>query len=186
MNIKMRHIGLGLGGVFVLFLSYIGIQPNDYIISRSLLIQNTPAQIFPWMNNSRLAERWGPWLEADPQATMVYSGPEAGVGSKTSWDSQGQLGKGSATIIESIPNERIEIALEYSRPMTMTQQSTYLLNPEAQGTIVTWKVTGKSSFIGRLFCFFRGGMDKVVGGMFEQGLQNLKKQVENSSPAVAS
>ncbi len=173
-----KKIGIGVLSVLVLFFGYVAAQPAEYAISREIAI-NAPADVvFPHLNNQKLAEKWGPWLEVDPQAKMTYSGPDAGVGSVASWDSSGQLGTGSATIVESIPNQRVGIKLEYTKPMNMTQHSDYIVNAKAGSlTTVTWKVTGKNGFLGRMMCVFMN-MDKYVGGMFEKGLSNLKNVVE--------
>ena len=172
------RVVLFLGGAVGVVLIYAAVQPPDYVISRDVLIQAPPERIFPWMNSNRAGEKWGPWLEVDPQAKMNYSGPDSGVGSKTSWDSRGQLGTGSATIVESIPNNKVGIALEYTKPMTMTQHSDYLLEPNGAQTRVTWRVRGQNTLLGRVMCLFIN-MDQRVGGMFEKGLSNLKRLVES-------
>ena len=61
----------------------------------------------------------------------------------------------------------------------MTQHSDYLLKPNGNQTTVTWRVTGKNNFVSRLMCSFVD-VDKMVGGMFEKGLSNLKRLVESS------
>jgi uncharacterized protein YndB with AHSA1/START domain len=179
-GIKMnlvKRILLGLAAVIVLILGIAAFQPSDYTIARETTINAPVEKIFPYLNNQKLAEKWGPWLEVDPQAKMNYSGPDAGVGAKASWDSSGQLGTGSATIVESVPNQRVGIALEYSRPMAQTQQSLYLVEPRGSQTMVRWQVQGKNTLPGRVMCLFMN-MDKLVGGMFEKGLSNLKTLVE--------
>lgn len=172
-----KKVALAILAVLVLFLGWVALQSPDYVISRQIAIQAPAEKIFPYLNNSRLAERWGPWLEVDPDAKMSYSGPDAGVGSKSSWDGGKQLGTGSATIVDSVPNQRVGIQLEYVKPMTMTQYSEYLVSSSGSESTVTWKVTGKNNFMGRLMCVFVN-MDKVVGGMFEKGLSKLKRLVE--------
>lgn len=159
------------------FLVFVALQPADYTISRQITINAPVEKIFPYLNNSKLAEKWGPWTEEDPEAKMVYSGPDEGVGSKASWDSPGKLGTGSATIVETIPNEKVGIKLEYTKPMTMIQDAEYLVQNNGSQTVVTWKVSGKNTFPGRVMCFFIN-MDKMVGSMFEKGLANLKALAE--------
>ena len=90
----VRKITLGLGTVILVFLLYVALQPGDYVISRDTVINAPAAKIFPYMNNSKVAESWGPWLEVDKEAKMSYSGPDAGVGSVASWESSGQLDQG--------------------------------------------------------------------------------------------
>src|SRR4051812_22680914 len=121
----LKKIGLGLLLVLVVFLGYVALKPPGYDISREISINAPAEKIFPYLNNSKLAEQWGPWTEVDPQAKMIYSGSDEGVGSRTSWDSPGQLGTGSATIVESVANERVGIKLEYTKPMNMNQDSVY-------------------------------------------------------------
>jgi uncharacterized protein YndB with AHSA1/START domain len=176
----LKKIGLGVLAVVVLFLGYVAAQPADYTVSREITINAPAEKIFPYLNSSKLADQWGPWKEVDPQAQMVFSGPDEGVGAKTSWDSSGQLGTGSATIVNAVPNQRVDIKLEYSKPMSMTQDSVYSIKPAEGGQhVVAWTVQGKNSFMGRVMCVFMD-MDKMVGGMFEKGLSNLKNQVEKS------
>ncbi len=177
-ELKMaKKILIGLSLILLAFFAYVAMQPSKYVISRSIEITASAETIFPYLNHPKLAEQWAPWLEVDPSAKMVHSGPESGVGSKTSWKEGKELGTGSATIVESTPNERVAIQLAYVEPMPMEQYSEYLIEPTKGPTKVTWKVTGQNNFIGRVMCVFMD-MDKVVGGMFEKGLSNLKTLVE--------
>ncbi len=173
----LKKIGIVLLVAIVALVAYAATLPEDYKITREIAINAPADKIFPHLNNQKLAEKWGPWLEVDPQAKMNYSGPEEGVGARTSWDSTGQLGTGSATIVASVPNQRVDIRLEYTKPMQMTQDSVYAIRSEGGKSVVSWTVTGKNTFPGRIMCVFMN-MDKVVGGMFEKGLANLKNVVE--------
>lgn len=173
----LKKVGFILLALILVFLGFVARQPSDYFISRNILINAPIEKIFPYLNNSKLAEKWGPWLEIDPDAKMTYSGPESGVGSKASWDHGKKLGTGSATIVESNFNRRVAIKLEYTRPMSMTQDAEYIVETVEKQSLVTWRVRGKNTFFGRIMCMF-GNMDKMVGGMFERGLLNLKNLVE--------
>lgn len=172
-----RKIVLGGVVVIALILGYAAIQSPDYQVSREIAIDAPAEKIFPYLNNSKLAEQWAPWLEIDPEAKMSYSGPDEGVGSVASWTGGKQLGTGSATIVDSVPNQRVSIKLAYTEPMTMTQDAEYVISPRDNQQVVTWIVKGQNSFFGRLMCLFVD-MDKIVGGMFEKGLSNLKTLVE--------
>jgi hypothetical protein len=163
--------------VLVLFLSYIALQNPNYKISRQQIINASPEAIFPWINNSKKTNEWMPWKDSDPNVQMKYSGPDEGVGSVSSWDSSGNMGVGKAEVVESIPNKLVKTQLTYTKPMEMSQLAEISLAPAANGTMVTWSVSGTNNFIGRVFCFFMN-MDKMVGGEFEKGLTNLRKIVE--------
>lgn len=170
-------IGAFFGLLVLCVVAFAALKPAHYVVSRKIEIQASADKIFPHLNNSKLADAWGPWKEVDPKAVMTISGPEFGVGSKSSWESEGQLGTGSATIVESVPNQRVQIALEYTKPMQMSQVAEYIVESNGAKSTVTWKVEGNNSFPGRLMCLFMD-MDKMVGDMFEKGLGNLKRIVE--------
>lgn len=170
-------IGIAVAGIIVVILGYAALQSPQYEVSRQITIQAPAEKIFPYLNNQKLALQWAPWSDVDPDAKMTFSGPDEGMGSIASWDGGKQLGTGSATIVESTPNQRVAIKLEYIKPMVMNQHSEYLLESSAGTSTVIWKVTGENSFFGRVMCLFMN-MDKMVGGMFEKGLSKLKTIVE--------
>jgi len=176
-NYMIKKILICLILAIGIFLLYIAFQSPDYKISRSLAVQQTPATIFPYLNNSKLMDAWSPWRDVDPKVQMQFSGPEEGVGAKTSWSSDGPMGTGSATVVESIPDQSAKTLLSYTKPYPMEQEAVLSLTPSGSGSIVTWTVRGKSNFISRLFCFFMD-MDKLVGDQFEKGLVKLQSQVE--------
>ncbi len=176
----LKKILLAVVVIVGLLLAYIAGQSEDFTVSRELLIKTTPEIIFPYINNSQKSNEWMPWQESDPNAKMIYSGPDEGVGSTTTWDSTGNMGTGKAEVVESIPNQRVRTQLSYTKPMNMEQLAEITLTPSAQGTMVKWSVTGKNSFVGRIFCFFFN-MDKMVGGEFEKGLNKLKGKVEEAA-----
>jgi hypothetical protein len=173
-------IVVGIVVVIAGFLTYVAFQPSDYKITRRVTIHAPAELIFPHLNNGAKSDEWSPWKEVDPKAQMVRSGPEEGVGSKQSWESEGPLGTGSATVVESIPSQKVTVLLEYAKPMAMTQTAEFNILPAATGTVVEWSVTGKNNFMGRLFCVFMD-MDKMVGETFEKGLAKLKANVEGGA-----
>lgn len=174
-----KKIFIAIAAVVAVFLVYVALQPADYMVSREITINAPAAKIFPYLNNQKLAEKWEPWSEIDPAAKMTYSGADAGVGARADWTGGKQLGTGSATIIESVPEQRVAIKLEYTAPMQATQDAEYLIKSSGNQSVVVWTVRGKNTFPARIMCFFMN-MDKMVGGMFEKGLANLKVLTEKS------
>lgn len=173
----MKKILMALCLVVLGFLGYIAAQPADYMIFREVTIDATPEVIFPYVNNAKKMDTWNPWIELDPNVRMEFSGPEEGVGAKTSWSGGEKLGTGSATVTESIPPSVVRTQLEYTEPHVMTQRAEISLTPSGKQTVVRWSVSGENPFIGRVICFFMN-MDKMIGGIFENGLNNLKAKVE--------
>ncbi len=175
-----KKIGIGLVVVVGLFLGYGALQKPEYTVARDVSIHASPAVIFPYINDSKKMDSWNPWTEVDPQVKISFSGPEAGVGAKTSWESKGRMGVGSATISESVPFERVVTDLAYTKPMRMVQTAQITLTPSGPETVVSWSVSGKNNFLFRcmgVFC----NMDKMVGGTFANGLTKLKALVESET-----
>jgi uncharacterized protein YndB with AHSA1/START domain len=172
-KIVMLVIVVGVVG----FLLYVGFKPSDFAVAREITVKAPPEAIFPYINNSKKAGDWMPWAEIDPRMKMSYSGPDEGVGSKSSWESPGQMGVGEALVVESTQNQSVKTQLTYTKPMVMSQMAEVSLTPSADGTVVKWAVSGKNSFMGRLMCTFMD-MDKMIGGQFMQGLTKLKSLVE--------
>lgn len=77
------------------------------------------------------------------------------------------------TIRQSKPNERIGILLAFEEPMAGTADTTFTFKPNGEKTDVTWTMEGTAGFIEKAICAVFFDQDKMVGGMFEQGLSNL-------------
>ena len=174
----IKKILIGLVVIIAVFMGYVALQPAEYTISREISINASADKIFPHVNNSKLMNDWNPWMKFDPTAKVTFSGPDAGVGTKTSWEGGEKLGTGSATVYESVTNSRVKTKLEYSEPFVMSQDAEISLTPAENQTIVRWSVSGKNNLIGRAMCIFMN-MDKMVGGTFEEGLKNLKATLES-------
>jgi hypothetical protein len=84
------------------------------------------------------------------------------------------------TITESKPPELILIDLHFREPMDSVAKTEIAFKPQAQGTTVTWTMTGTNNFIGKAFCLVMN-MDKMVGGDFEKGLAKLKTEAEGAT-----
>ena len=162
-----------LGGFF----TYVAFKPANQTIARSIDIKASPEAIFPWINHSKNMNDWMPWQDSDPNVKMQYSGPNEGVGSKSSWESTGKMGVGQAVIIESIPNQVVKTQLTYTKPMVMSQLAEVSLTAIQDGTKVTWSVDGHNGFFFRLMGVIMN-VEKMVGDEFQKGLTKLKNIVE--------
>lgn len=81
----MKLIKRILGTVVLIAVAMIAIAyilPRTVSVERSIVINATPDKIFPLVNNQKNGADWSPWLARDPNVQVIYSGPDAGVGSK--------------------------------------------------------------------------------------------------------
>lgn len=157
--------------------AFIASRPGEFRVERTALIQAPAAEVFAQVNDFHQWPRWSPWARRDPLMHVDYEGAEQGVGAIQRWAGNKEVGKGSATILESEPGQRVLIQLEFLEPFRASNLAEFRFTPEAGGTRVTWSMSGRNGFIGKAMGLLFD-MDKMVGGDFEQGLASLKALAE--------
>jgi hypothetical protein len=173
----MLPILLALAFIALILLTVVAGQSNEFAVSRQIKISAPAEQVFPHINELRKWEAWNPWGNLDPNCKMNYSGPPAGVGASYSWSGNNKIGAGRNTITASQPNEFVRFQLEFLKPMTATNAADFTFQPAGRDTIVTWTMSGKRSFPGKLFGLVLD-CDKMCGCQFEKGLAQIKSLVE--------
>lgn len=168
---------LALVGVLVIFIS---MQPDTFRITRNTTV-NAPAEVvFALVNDLHRWQGWSPWAKLDPKSTISYEGPKAGTGAVFHWAGNAEVGKGSMTITQSVPNERIQLKLALVEPVQATNTAEFTFKPTGSQTMVTWTMTGHANFISKAMGLVMP-CDTMVGGMFEKGLAQLKALAESKS-----
>jgi hypothetical protein len=175
-----KKILIGLAIIIVVFLVIVALQPADFQVTRVATVGAPPATVFAQVNDFQKWKAWSPWEKIDPAMERTYSGEQAGVGAKYAWSGNSDVGEGNMTITESRPNELIRLKLEFIKPMAATSDTEFRFEPKGDGTNVTWTMSGKNGFIGKMFCLFMS-MDKMVGGQFEEGLASIKEIAEGEA-----
>ena len=166
----------GIVAVIVILVIVVAVQPSDFKITRSIVIESGAAPIFGYINDLHRWEAWSPYEKADPEMKKTFEGPPAGEGAKYTWESA-KMGHGRMTIVKVQDPTYISIDLEFMKPMAARNVAEFVIQPEGSGSKVTWSMTGKNGFLGKAFCLFMN-MDKMVGGDFDKGLAELKRIVE--------
>ena len=170
----------GAAAVVAIFLIVVAMQPSDFKVERSATMRAPAPAAFAQVNDFQKWQAWSPWEKVDPALKRQYDGPKAGTGAVYAWQGNNDVGEGRMTITESQPAERVRIKLEFFKPFASTNQAEFSFKPAGDSTTVTWTMTGQNNFLSKAICMFVN-MDKMVGGMFEQGLTQMKTVVERSS-----
>ena len=173
----LPYILSGIGVVIVLLLIVIAIQPAAFAITRSARFAATPAEVFGNVDDYHKWQAWSPWEKLDPNLKRDYDGPTSGVGAKYHWVGNNKVGEGRMTITEARPHERIAMKLEFIKPFVATNEALFTFAPVGEGTEMTWTMTGRRNFVMKGFGLLMN-FDKMVGGQFAEGMENLKKIVE--------
>jgi hypothetical protein len=166
-----------VAGLIPVFEVVVALQPADFRIERSAMMR-APAQApFMQVNDFQNWRAWSPWEKVDPALKRQYDGPRAGTGAVYAWQGNKDVGEGRMTITESRPGELVRIRLEFFQPFAATNTAEFRFKPSGDATAVTWTMSGQNNFLSKAICLFVD-MDKMVGGMFEQGLTQMKTVVE--------
>jgi uncharacterized protein YndB with AHSA1/START domain len=163
--------------VVAAFLVFVTLRPTNFRVARTAKIAAPPADVFRHVNDFHKWSAWSPYDKRDPAMKKTYDGPPEGVGASYAWNGNNEVGEGRSTIIESRPNDLIQIKLEFVRPFAGTNTAEFIFRPEGNQTAVTWALHGKYNLVTKTVGLFIN-MDKMIGGDFEQGLANLKAVVE--------
>lgn len=154
-------------------------KPGTLRVQRSVSIKAPPDKVFPFINNLKTMNEWNPFAKQDPTIRLTYSGPAGGKGAANDWDSDGQAGKGRLEITESAPPSQVTMRLDMIKPMEGHNTILFALQPHADGTNVTWSMTGTCPYIAKVIQVFVS-MDRMIGGTFEKGLADLKAMAEKA------
>jgi len=153
------------------------LKSPDFRVERSLVIAAPAEKLFPYFDNHKKFNEWNPWAKMDPEAKNTYSGPESGVGAVASWDGK-MVGKGSATITESKPNERIIERMDWLEPMQGVSTVEFTFKPESEGkTKVTWTMYGTNQGLLSKVMSLVFNCESMCGPEFEKGLADVAKLV---------
>lgn len=156
------------------FAGYVATLPDAYQLARSTVIAAPPETVFANLEDFRRWEAWSPWAKRDPTAKATFTGEPKGQGAVFGWAGNGDVGEGRMTITQSRPTTGLNIKLDFIKPFPNSSDVVFLLKPESGGTKVTWSMSGRQTFFEKAVCALFGGLERMVGPDYEQGLANLK------------
>lgn len=177
----IAKILLGLIAIVFAILIIAASRPSEFRIERHISISALPAALFAKVNDFHRWPAWSPYEKLDPALKRTYEGPPAGTGASYAWAGNSQVGAGRMTVVESIPNELVGIRLEFLKPFPSTNTAEFLFKPAGAQTSVTWRMSGKYSFVPKVIGLFVN-MEKMIGAQFDVGLANLKQLAESKGP----
>jgi uncharacterized protein YndB with AHSA1/START domain len=168
----LRKVLVGVALVVGFLVAFIATRPSHFVIERSATLPAPPAVVFARLADFGKWSAWSPWERMDPAMKRTFSGEPASVGHAYGWVGNDEVGEGRMTIVSLTPPARVEIRLEFLKPMKATNATVFTVEPEGTGSRVTWAMSGTQGFVMKAIGLVMN-MDKVVGKDFEQGLSNL-------------
>jgi uncharacterized protein YndB with AHSA1/START domain len=170
-----------IGAVLVLGIAVIlmlaAMKPDTFRIQRTAAIKAPPEKIFALINDYKSWPVWSPYEKKDLAMKRTYGATTSGKGATYAWDGDSNVGAGDMLITDAQPPSRIALDLNMSRPMEAHNKVEFTLVPAGDSTTVTWAMRGETPYFAKIFHVFLD-VDKMVGGDFETGLNNLKAVAE--------
>ena len=180
----VKKIAIGVLAVVVALVGFVATRPSSYTVARSVTVA-APADItLGQVSDFHKWAAWSPWGKLDPNMKVIYSGAESGTGAVYSWTGNDQVGEGRMTITNLVPNQKVEIKLEFIKPWTSTSATEFTTVADGAGTKITWSMTGHNGFVEKAFTAFVD-MEGMLAKDFDKGLADLKKAAEAEAKAVA-
>lgn len=149
---------------------FVATQKGDFTVERSKVINSPKAAVFNYVNDYKNWADFGSWTAQDPEMKINYPQNTIGKGASYSWE--GKEGNGSIKTIFVKENDSIAQKMNFEGTASNVFWS---FKDTVGGTKVTWKTTGKMSFLFKIYTAFNGGVNKVIGSMYEKSLANLDK-----------
>ena len=149
---------------------------KTYHIERSIEIDAPKSLVLESVSKFKIADKWSPWNELDPNMTKTYSGTDGEVGASYSWSGNEEVGAGQQTI-QAIGPDRVDMRLNISEPFKADFPASFVLVGDDQKTKITWILDPVLPFPVNVWAMFTN-VDKAMGKDYDRGLGNLKKHCE--------
>ncbi|MCX6351201.1 MAG: SRPBCC family protein [Bacteroidetes bacterium] len=146
-------------------------------VQRELTINAPAEKVYAQINTLKNWESWSPWHKKDPKMVLTYFGEASGSGAGYAWKSDmSGVGNGKMIITKTTLNESVSTDMDFMENGKATAD--FKLEKDGEGTKVIWGMDcdmSKPPVMGKIMGLM---MDKMVGGDFEKGLNNLKEVCE--------
>jgi len=180
-NMKFLKVLLGIIVVLVIVIIIGGLfLPKNYSVSRSTTVNAPDSVVFKNIADFNQFYKWNPWAKMEPTAKTTFSGTPAQPGHVYAWTGK-ETGAGEMKILKVEPNKLVDIDLFFKEPFESHADTKFEIQPDGSGNKVTWTMSGDQNLISKWMCVFMGGMDKMIGKDFENGLASLKEKSEKGS-----
>ena len=151
---------------------FIATQKGEFTIERSKIINSPKASVYNYVNDYRNWEDFETWSDQDTQTQYNY--PENTIGKGASYNWVGKNGSGNIQTIFTKEND--SIAQKMTNDGTNSEVN-WKFKDTVGGTKVTWRSKGKMDFMFKIYSALNGGVDKIIGTIYEKSLANLDKNL---------
>ena len=179
----LKFLFFAISSVILLLLIISFFLPSKMHVERLIKINAPAGVIFEQVNNLKNWEKWSPWLKLDSTLQLTYEGPESGVGAIYKWTGNDRkTGSGKLTISASKPGELILTDFDFGEGNSAA--GGFRFETTGGSTLVTWFLDSEMGF-NPVMRYMGMMMKSVMEGVFDRGLNDIKKIAENLPPPAA-
>lgn len=169
----LKYIFLLLLLALVAVTVFVATQKGTYSIVRSRVIKSPRPVVFNYINDYRNWENFGSWAKEDADMKFNYPVLTSGKGASYSWESSNGEGLMRTTYVKD--NDSIFQKMTFNGSPS---EVSWKFKDTIGGTKVTWRSRGRMNFMYKVYSVTKGGIDKLLGAMYEQSLANLDKTLD--------
>lgn len=152
---------------------FIATQKGDYMVERSKIINSPRSAVFNYVNDYRNWADFGSWAAEDPEMKFIYPQNTIGKGASYTWE--GKDGSGEMQTVFVKENDSISQKMNYN---DYSSTVSWKFKDTLGGTKVTWRTEGKMNFLFKIYSALNGGVNAIIGTMYEKSLANLDKALD--------
>ena len=157
------------------------IEPRDITVMRTAMIKAPKEAVFEQIVKYKNWTNWSPWEKMDSgKMKMTYYGTDGQPGSGYTWEG---VKTGAGDMKDSaVSGTQMTYVLTFTKPREGTAWGYLKADDSAGMTKATWTCSMHFPYPMNAMCLFMN-MDKMLGGDFESGLNNMKAYVESHATA---
>jgi uncharacterized protein YndB with AHSA1/START domain len=152
---------------------------DTFTVEREIRVDAPAEALYSRLVDFHRWSAWSPFERLDPDMERTYKGAPSGSGAVYEWSGNMKAGTGRMEMLDVEPDRRIVIDQQNLKPLKSRVTVTFALDETADGTSVTWSMTGEKTLMTRAMAIFKS-MDGMIGPVFEEGLAKLKEEAESA------
>ena len=169
----LKYLFLLLLLSFVALSIFVATQKGDFTIEKSQIINAPKATVFNFVNDYRNWEDFNTMISEDPEMKIMFPKKTMGPGASFSWEGKEESGDVLTVFVKE--NDSISQKMNFNGASSSVFWS---FKDTIGGTKLTWKTTGKMSFMMKVTTIIDGGMNEILGEKYEKSLANIDKTLD--------